>query len=59
MRNPMLLVILGAALYLVGFALGSNDIDPASAIIGTAGAAVALIGLVWAAVIKVRGRATA
>ena len=54
MRYPLLLIVLGALLYLVGFALGTNDIDPASAYIGTLGAGAALAGIVWAIVTKVR-----
>jgi hypothetical protein len=55
-RTPLLLVVLGAVLYAVGFALGSNNVDPASAIIATPGAALVLVGLVWAVVVTVRSR---
>jgi hypothetical protein len=55
-RTPLLLIALGIVLYAVGFALGSNDIDPASAIIATPGAVLVLVGLVWTVVATVRAR---
>lgn len=58
MRKPLSLVALGAVLYVVGFVLGSNDIDPASAIIATTGMGIALAGLVWAGAAGARRRRT-
>lgn len=56
MRTPLTLVILGALMFLTGFILGNNDVDPASAFVGTTGMAVAVVGLVWAVVGQLRTR---
>jgi hypothetical protein len=59
MRTPITLVLVGIALYGIGFVLGSNDIDPASAIIATPGAGLAVVGLVWCVVVALRSRSAA
>jgi hypothetical protein len=49
MFTPVRLLIAGLVVFLIGFALGSFNVDPASAWIGTAGMALFAAGLVWLA----------
>lgn len=54
--TPVRLLILGVAVFAVGFGIGLFNVDPLSAWIGTAGMVVAFVALVWIGYLGVRSR---
>lgn len=54
MRRPLALLVLGAALFVIGFALGTAGVDSLSAWVGTTGFVGAVVALGWLAVARLR-----
>lgn len=52
MSSPTRLLVAGVILTIVGFALGSANVDPASAWVGTVGLTLAVAALLWLALAK-------